>query len=168
MAHRSLPRVEHPHVDEKVPNLTLEMEHCLTPRPATLQIFWPVHCFPDAFLSGNLRLAYVCHYLPDSAKVRHADGNEASRVGPGLSLNPLKIRLLHFRRRLASLDSDPSLCCAPDFAAQELMHAVTAGSAEILKNRYKVYVGRGRVRVSTTSFRGARDAPVHGFVSSQW
>ena len=136
MAHRlpfqRMPSLNYPRVDEKVPNLTpIERGHVLT----KLKICRPVLRFPDqVVLSGNLRLAHVRHYLPDSAKVKPADGNEVSPVAPGLSLNLRKSQLLYCRR-LARLDSNPR--CVPDFAKQALMHAVKAGLTEIRKDHYK-------------------------------
>ena len=136
---------------EKLPNLTLALGHCLTGPLAKLQIFRPVRCFPEALLFENLRLAHARHYHPDSAKMKVGDGNEVSPAEPGLSLNLLKSRPLRCHRHLARLD--PCFCSVP---VQVLMHAVKAGSAETIKDRYS-YVGCGRVRISTTSLRGTRE-----------
>lgn len=95
-------------------------------------------------------------------KVNPADGNEGLFVGPGLSLNSMKSRSPHRHRYLARLDPIDTPCCVLGFAVQVLMHAVKAGSAEILQDHYKVcglWTCQG--------FDGfipmyERDAPVHG------
>ena len=168
MAHRlpfqRVPSLDYPRVGEKVPNLApTELNHLNW--LAKLQVFRLVLRLPDhleVFLSGNPRLAHVRHYLPDSAKVKPADGNEVSPVAPGLSLNPRKSQFL-CRRRLARLDSN--LCCVPDFAEQVLMHAVKAGLTETQMDHYKVCWLWTCQDFEDLIPRYERDVPVHGLFS---
>lgn len=92
--------------------------------------------------------------------MNRANGNEVSSVGPGLSLNSMKNRSPHRRRRLARLD--PNLCRVPDFAVQVLTRAVKAGSAEILQDHYKVCGLWTCQGFDDLIARFERDAPVHG------